>query len=207
MSIAPNLNFPIHFPPCFLSPSLPRLNFLWPFSVTYHWATRASIHSSCCSAACPSSSEWPVLYPGSCWVSPSTAPYLRRQNASFSCYTVSSCDHNCVGLQWEKGSDSAGSAACKVELDLWTLRKQMGNAAARAVCRYLMDILCFAWRCKSAGLSTQTQTHAEMEKQWLTLHWSIDSRPKTDVSFWWWNDLHDNWMRSETLKDMSCPVL
>lgn len=51
---------------------------------SYHWAKQASIRSSCCNAVGPGFSEWPALYPGSCWVLPSTAPYLYQQNASFS---------------------------------------------------------------------------------------------------------------------------
>lgn len=112
---------------------------------TYHWARQASIRSSCCSAAGPGSSEWPALYPGSCWALLSTAPYLHQQNASFSLIPFFS--HNCTDSQWAKVSDSARrharkikkkpdrmgacrfsgavhtevNAACKVELDVWTL--------------------------------------------------------------------------------------
>lgn len=44
---------------------------------TYRWARQASTRSSCCAAG-PGSSGWLAPYPGSCWASPSTAPYLPR---------------------------------------------------------------------------------------------------------------------------------
>lgn len=46
-------------------------------ALTYRWARQASTRSSCCAAG-PGSSEWLAPYPGSCWASPSTAPYLPR---------------------------------------------------------------------------------------------------------------------------------
>lgn len=84
-----NINYPflpLPFPPCLFKLALfPSLCISCVLFFTYHWARRASIRSSCCSAVGPGFSEWLAPYPESCWALLSTAPYLHKQtNASFS---------------------------------------------------------------------------------------------------------------------------
>lgn len=113
-------------------------------ALTYRWARQASTRSSCCAAG-PGSSEWLAPYPGSCWASPSTAPYLPRDKyARSSLILLSSRPPLTMRGQrfsdererkktnkkkeevWEKVREMcarrlSGAFACKVELDSGTL--------------------------------------------------------------------------------------
>lgn len=114
-------------------------------ALTYRWARQASTRSSCCAAG-PGSSEWLAPYPGSCWASPSTAPYLPRDKYARSSLILLSSgppahnERSAVQRRegkkkkkppkkeevWEKVREMcarrlSGAFACKVELDSGTL--------------------------------------------------------------------------------------